>query len=100
LVSSIGSLFACKFVMFFTDANWAPEFISPQSFDEATQHSSSPNLIRKVQFWRDWDYNDGSLKKYKEGQGTGSGVYQPCLNVSYYENPRGVGITNTISHAE
>jgi hypothetical protein len=26
----------------------------PQSSDEATQHSSSPNLIRKVQDWRDW----------------------------------------------
>jgi hypothetical protein len=33
----------------------------PQSFDKATQHSSSPNLIRKVQDWRDWTYNDGSL---------------------------------------
>ena len=26
----------------------------PQSSDEATQHSSSPNLTRKVQDWRDW----------------------------------------------
>jgi hypothetical protein len=33
----------------------------PQSSDEATKHSSSPNLIRKVQDWRDWTYTDGSL---------------------------------------
>ena len=26
----------------------------PQSSDEANQYSSSPNLIRKVQDWRDW----------------------------------------------
>jgi len=33
----------------------------PQSSDEATQHSSDPNLIHKVQIWRDWTYTDGSL---------------------------------------
>ena len=68
-----------------------------QSSDEATQHSSSPNLIHKVQGWRDWTYTDGNLKQYEEGQDTGSGVYHPYLNVSHYVNPRGVGITNTIS---
>jgi hypothetical protein len=31
---------------------------------------------------------------------TGSGVYHPRLNISQYVSPRGVGITNTISHAE
>ena len=73
----------------------------PQSSDEATQHSSSPNLIHKVQGWRDWTYTDGNLKQYEEGQDTGSGVYYPCLNVwSRYVNPRGVGLTNTISYAE
>jgi hypothetical protein len=42
-----------------------------------------------------------SLKTHEEGQDTGSGVYHPCLNVSHYcVNPRGVGITNTISRAE
>ena len=30
-----------------------------QSSDEANQHSSSSNLIRKVQGWRDWNYTDG-----------------------------------------
>ena len=39
-------------------------------------------------------------KKHKEGQDTGSGVYHPCLNVSYHVNLRGVGITSTISRAE
>jgi len=33
----------------------------------------------------------------EEGQDTGSGVYHPCLNVLPYINPRGVGITNTIT---
>ena len=73
----------------------------PQSSDKATQHRSSPNLIRKVQDWREWTYTDGSLKEHKEGQDTGSGVYYPCFNVSHHVNPRGVaGITNTISRAE
>jgi hypothetical protein len=40
------------------------------------------------------------IKKHKEGQDTGSGVYHPCLNVSHHVIPRGVGITNTISRAE
>ena len=40
------------------------------------------------------------IKKHKEGQDTGSGVYHPCLNVSYHVNLRGVGITSTISRAE
>jgi len=31
---------------------------------------------------------------------TGSGVYRPCLNVSHYVIPRGIGLTNTISRAE
>ena len=39
-------------------------------------------------------------KQHEEGQDTGSGVYHPCLNVFYDVNPRGVGITNTISRAE
>jgi len=34
------------------------------------------------------------------GQDTGSGVYHPHLNVSHYVNPKGMGITNTISRAE
>ena len=66
--------------------------------DKATQHSSIPNLIRKVQDWWDWTY--GSKKKHEEGQDTGSGVYHPCLKVSHYVNARGVGITNTISRAK
>jgi hypothetical protein len=73
---------------------------SPQSSDKATQNSSSPNLVRKVQDWRDWTYTDGSLKKHKEGQDTGSGVYHPCLDISLYVNPRDGGITNIISRAE
>ena len=45
-------------------------------------------------------FTDSSPKKHKEKQDTGSGLYQPCLNVSHYVNPRGVGVTNTISRAE
>ena len=47
------------------------------NIDEATQHSSSPNLIRKVQDWRDCTYTDGSLREQEEGQDTGSGIYHP-----------------------
>jgi len=32
------------------------------NIDEAPQNSSSPNLIRKVQDWRNWTYTDGSLR--------------------------------------
>ena len=70
----------------------------PQSSGEALQNSSSQNLIREVKNWRDWTYTDGSLQKNVVGQGTGSGVYH--LNVFQYVNLKGVGITNTISHAE
>jgi len=35
---------------------------------EATQHSSSPNLIRKVLDWQDWTYTDGSLKNTRKGK--------------------------------
>jgi len=68
--------------------------------DEAPQNSSSQNLTRKVKYWRDWTYTDGSFQKYEVGQDTGSGVYHPHLNVSHYVNPKGLGITNTISRAE
>ena len=40
----------------------------PQSSDEATQHSSSQNLIYKVQDWQDWTYADGSPKKHEKGK--------------------------------
>jgi len=72
----------------------------PKSSDEAIQHSSSPNLIHKVQDWRDRTYSDGSLKEHEEGQYIGSGVYHPNLNVSNCVNPRGTDITNTTSRAE
>ena len=41
------------------------------------------------------------IKNTKKGK-TQDQVYvgHPCLNVSHYVNPRGVGVTNTISHAE
>jgi len=68
--------------------------------DEAPQNSSSQHLTRKVKDWRDWTYTDGSLQKNEVGQDTGSGVYHPHLNVSHYVNPKGMGITNTISRAE
>jgi len=53
-----------------------------------------------VKDWRDWTYTDGSLPKIEVGQDTGSCVYHPHLNVSRYVNPKGMGITNTISRAE
>jgi hypothetical protein len=28
----------------------------PHKSDKATQHSSDPNLIRKLQDWQDWTY--------------------------------------------
>ena len=69
--------------------------------DEAPQNSSSRNLTRKVKDWRDWTYTDGSLQKNEVGQDTESGVlYHPHLNVSHYVNPKGMGITSTISRAE
>ena len=43
---------------------------------------------------------EASLQKYEVGQDTGSDVYHPHLNVFRYVNPKGMGITNTISHAE
>jgi ribonuclease HI len=70
------------------------------NIDKAPQNSSSQNLTRKVKNWRDWTYTDGSLQKNEVGQDTGSGVYHPHLNVSHYVNPKGMGITNTISRAE
>jgi hypothetical protein len=70
------------------------------NIDEAPQNSSSQNLTRKVKDWRDWTYTDGSLQKNEVGQDTDSGVYHPHLNVSHYVNPKGMGITNTISRAE
>jgi len=70
------------------------------NIDEAPQNSSSQNLTRKVKGWRDWTYTDGSLQKNEVGQDTVSGVYHPHLNVSHYVNPKGMGITNTISRAD
>jgi hypothetical protein len=49
-----------------------------QSAQTASGRSSSPNLTRKVQDWRDWTYT-GSLKRHEEGQVGGSGAYHPCL---------------------
>ena len=72
----------------------------PQSSDEATQNSSSQNLTRKVNNWRDWTYTDGSLQKNEVGQDTRLGAYHPHLNVSHYVSPKGMGTTNTISRAE
>jgi hypothetical protein len=72
----------------------------PPTSDKTTQQSASLSLIRKLKDWRYWTYTDGSLQKYKEGQDIGSGVYHPHLNISHYVNPRGAGITNTISRAE
>jgi hypothetical protein len=37
---------------------------------------------------------------FKLGQDTGSGIYHPHLYVSHYVNPKGMGITITISRAE
>ena len=69
----------------------------PQSSDEATQNSSSQNLTRKVNNWRDWTYTDGSLQKNEVGQDTRSGVYHPHLNNSHYAILKGMGIINTIA---
>ena len=68
--------------------------------DEAPQNSSSQNLTRKVKDWRDWTYTDGSLQKNEVGQDTRSDVYHLHLNVAHYVNPKGMGITNTISRTE
>jgi hypothetical protein len=70
------------------------------NIDEAPQNSSIQNLTRRVKGWRDWTYTDGSLQKNEVGQDTGSCVYHPHLNVSHYVNPKGMGITNTISRAD
>jgi hypothetical protein len=39
-----------------------------QSSDTVPQHSSSPNLTRKVQNWRDLTYTDGTPNKTKKGK--------------------------------
>jgi hypothetical protein len=40
-------------------------------------------------------------KRMKKGKTPDqAGVYHPHLNVSHYVNPKGMGITNTISRAE
>ena len=70
------------------------------NIDEAPQNSSSQNLTRKVKYWWDWTYTDGSLQKNEVGQDNGSGVYHPHLNVSHYVNQKGMGMTNTISRAD
>jgi hypothetical protein len=70
------------------------------NIDKEPQNSSSQNLTRKIKDWRDLTYTDGSLQKNEVGQDTGSGVYHPLFNVSHYVNPKGMGITNTISRAE
>jgi hypothetical protein len=70
------------------------------NIDEAPHDSFSQNPTRKVKDWRDWTYTDGSLQENKVGQDTGSGAYHPHFNVSHYVNPKGMGITNTISSAE
>ena len=51
--------------------------------------------------------NGGSLENVAEifvlflcGKTRDQVYYHPCFNVSHYANPRGVGITNTISRAE
>ena len=87
------------------EETWTDALISTDqphncNIDEAPQNSSSQNLTRKVKDWQDWTYTDGMLQKNKEGQDTGSGVYHPHLNVSHYVNPKGMGITNTISREE
>ena len=69
------------------------------NIDEAPHDSFSQNPTRKVKDWRDWTYTDGSLQENKVGQDTGSGAYHPHFNVSHYVNPKGMGITNTISRA-
>jgi len=84
----------CSVTRFVAANDWA------RHIDEAPQNSSSQNLTRKVKYWRDWTYTDGSLQKNEIGQDTGSGVYHPHFNVSHYVNPKGMGITNTISRAE
>jgi len=66
-----------------------------------TKHpKTAPAKTLPVKDGRDWTYTDGSLQKNEVGQDTGSGVYHPHLNVSHYVNPKGVGITDTISRAE
>ena len=66
-----------------------------------TKHpKTAPAITRKVKNWWDWTYTDGSLQKNEVGQDTESVVYHPHLNVCHYVNPKGMGITNTISRAE
>ena len=55
----------------------------------------------------DVESNGGSLENVAEifvlflcGKTRDQVYYHPCFNVSHYANPRGVGITNTISRAE
>ena len=72
------------------------------NIDKAPQNSSNQNPTHKIKDWQDWTYTDGSLQRNEVGQDTGSGVYHPqyFIKVFHFVNPKGMGITNTISRAE
>jgi len=70
------------------------------NIDKAPQNSSSQNLTRKEKIGGTGPTPMAVLKNTKKGKTyTGSGVYHPCLNVSYM-NPRDGNITNAVSRAE
>eukprot|EP00983_Pelagomonas_calceolata_P035048 1096187-Pelagomonas_calceolata.AAC.1 len=58
--------------------------------------ASSPNLVRKVQDWKEWAYTDGSCHIHLGKRVNGPGVYHPDSDSSNYVQPNGAGITNTI----
>jgi hypothetical protein len=73
------------------------------NIDKAPQNSSSQNLARKqgkrlagldLHWWqppKEWSRARHRIRRIR---------YHPHLNVSHYVNPKGMGITNTISRAE
>eukprot|EP00983_Pelagomonas_calceolata_P071222 1151125-Pelagomonas_calceolata.AAC.2 len=81
----------------------AQQFLSPPT-------SSSHNLVRKVQNWKEWAHTDGSCQIHLGKQvilsllllvgPPGAGVYHPEKERPSYVQPNETGITNTIVRAE
>eukprot|EP00983_Pelagomonas_calceolata_P035035 1095801-Pelagomonas_calceolata.AAC.1 len=61
--------------------------------------ASSPNLVQKVQNWKEWAYTDGS-HIHLGRQVIGAGVYHPDNDSPNHVQPNRAGITNTIVKAE
>eukprot|EP00983_Pelagomonas_calceolata_P012719 406500-Pelagomonas_calceolata.AAC.1 len=60
---------------------------------------NDPNLVQKVQNWKEWTYTDGSCQIQLGRQVIGAGVYHPDNDSPNFVQPNGAGITDTIVRA-